>query len=380
MKNFTLPDDPLLDEAAAAPSPDSARMSPEPHDEGSGTEDQDRHDGDNEPLRLPNAGSDEGDANAPNMHKRPRLTYHGGERIGGDSNHNHLGPLGRRDNMAAAPNQASLRQYAPGLVSSKKLTERSVQELHRFATSSVPEREMMAFGLNLEMRDMLETVSNAIVSTGVHPDLRKHIKIYTAALFFSPSLPYYSAPRVGTRNKELQRTVLRMLNSCQIANIPPPSNLAATEKVLNTIGNDLTDLRSNVKLELGKRKQGASNVDLGSFVATLTRNTAIKVTKEHYGRVAFLSREYRRWDSRDTSAEGGLANIGFWDWVDSALNKARKKYKNQPTKVNNYITSIIDQDEHLFNKAVGKIANPEERDDWQRQIEEASGVLPIVND
>ncbi|KAG8695812.1 hypothetical protein FRC11_001193, partial [Ceratobasidium sp. 423] len=64
MKNFTLPDDPLLDEAAAAPSPDSAHMSPEPHGEGTGTEDQDR-------LQLPNTGSDEDETNAPNAHKRP---------------------------------------------------------------------------------------------------------------------------------------------------------------------------------------------------------------------------------------------------------------------------------------------------------------------
>lgn len=30
----------------------------------------------------------------------------------------------------------------------------------------------MAFALNLEVRDALDTVSNAVVTSGVHPDLR----------------------------------------------------------------------------------------------------------------------------------------------------------------------------------------------------------------
>ncbi|KAH7316369.1 hypothetical protein B0J17DRAFT_751019 [Rhizoctonia solani] len=359
MKNFTLPDNPLLDEAAAS-SPDSMRSSPEPHGEDAASRNQ-GHDGSNDkqPEQL-HTGSDEDDANVTNTHKRPRLTYQANNQAGNNGNQAHLGLFVPWGNAIALPTHVSLHQYAPGLASSKKLSDNSVQELHRFATSSAPERDMMAFALNLELRDILKTISKAVVSTNVHPDLRKHIKTYTAALFFSPALPYYSAPRGGTRNKELPRTVLRMLNSCQVANIPPPSNHAATEK-------------------LGKRKQGASGMDLGSFVASLTRNTTIKVTKEHYGRVAFLSREYRRWDSRDATAGGELTTIGFWDWVDKALDQARKKYGKQPAAINRYFQSVIEEDEKLFSKAVGKVVSSEERDDWQRQIEAASSLLPIAN-
>ncbi|KAH7316378.1 hypothetical protein B0J17DRAFT_711213 [Rhizoctonia solani] len=156
-----------------------------------------------------------------------------------------------------------------------------------------------------------------------------------------------------------------MLITCQIGNIPPSSNHAATKKVLSTIGNELTDLRSNAKNELGKRKQGASDVDLGTFVANFTRNATIKVTKEHYGRVAFLSREYRRWESRNTS-DKELAGVGFWDWVDKALEQARKKHGSQPAAVNRFFQSIIEEDERLFSKATRKVASPEERDDWQK--------------
>ncbi|CAE6447440.1 unnamed protein product [Rhizoctonia solani] len=68
-------------------------------------------------------------------------------------------------------------------------------------------------------------------------------------------------------------------------------------------------------------------MDLGTFVANLTQNTNIKITKEHYGRVAFLSREYRRWESHDTRQEE-LAKVPLWDWIDAALEHARNKYKN----------------------------------------------------
>lgn len=96
-----------------------------------------------------------------------------------------------------------------------------------------------------------------------------------------------------------------MLVTCRVAHLPPASDAAGTNNVLKVIGDELTDRRSTVKGEVGthllhgwmcliyitklaKRKQGEAGVDIGSFVANLTRNTTIKITKEHYGRVAFL--------------------------------------------------------------------------------------------
>ncbi|KAG8704734.1 hypothetical protein FRC11_009622 [Ceratobasidium sp. 423] len=208
----------------------------------------------------------------------------------------------------------------------------------------------MAFTLNLEIRDSLDMISNAVTSSGT---------------------------RGGTQSKELQKTVLNMLKLCQIPNIPPPENHVATQGVLSLIGSDLIDYRSATKTELSKRKPGGTNMDLGSFVANLTRNTNVKITKEHYGRVAFLSHEYRRWDSHDkTNPE--LVNVPYWDWVDKALENAHKKYGNRPGKVNQYIQSIIDEDEKLFSKAIGTVASPEERENWQRQVEMASSVLPAI--
>ncbi|KDN33740.1 hypothetical protein RSAG8_13171, partial [Rhizoctonia solani AG-8 WAC10335] len=336
MRAFTIPDDPLLDEAAEATSSDLEREAPEPHVGAQGAEDRDHE------------GNEGGHPRRSNSHES--------------------------DEDTDAPNGLF---YVPGLVSIKKLRDRSEQELHRFASASQPEREVMAFALNLEIRDTLDTISNAVVTSGVHPDLRKHIKTYTGCLFLSPSLPYYSGSRGGARSKELHKTVLNMLIACQVPNIPPADNHVATKTVLTTIGGDLIDYRSFTKTELAKRKPEVANMDLGTFVANLTRNMNIKVTKEHYGRVAFLSREYRRWESRDKT-KAGLANVHLWDWIDAALENARKKYGNQANAVNRFFQSIIDEDERLFNKAVGSVASPEERENWQRQVELASRGLPVI--
>ncbi|KAH7332865.1 hypothetical protein B0J17DRAFT_722035 [Rhizoctonia solani] len=341
MKNFTLPDDPLLDKAAAS-SPDSMHSSPEPHGKDAASGNQ-GHDGSNgkQPEQL-HTGSNKDDANVTNTHKRPQLTYQADNQAGNNGNQAHLGLFVPWGNAIALPAHVSLCHARVALI------------------CNAPERDMMAFALNLELQDILETISKAVVLTNIHPDLRKHIKTYTAALFFLPALPYYSAPHGGTQNKELPRTVLQMLNSCQVANIPPPSNHATTEK-------------------LGKRKQGASGMDLGSFVASLTQNTTIKVTKEHYGQVAFLSHEYHRWDSCNATAGGELTTIRFWDWVDKALDQAHKKYGKQPAAINRYFQSIIEEDKKLFSKAVGKVVSSEERNDWQQQIKVVSSLLLIAN-
>ncbi|CAE6454148.1 unnamed protein product [Rhizoctonia solani] len=352
MRTFTLPDDPLLDKAAASSS-DIEPDAPEPDVAGQRAEGQGHNTGEEHPR--PNE-SDE-DTDAPNTHKRPRLNNCDNQGAVDNGAHNRLGIRATRGNVATP--HISLRQYVPSLVSSKKLRDHSAQELHRFASVSEPKREVMAFALNLELRDTLDKVSNAVVTAGVHPDLRKHIKTYTGCLFFSPSLPYYSGTRGGARSKELQKTVLNMLIACQVPNIPPADNHVATKTVLTTIGSDLIDYRSFAKAELSKRKPEVANMDLGTFVSNLTRNTNIKITKEHYGRVAFLS-------------------LPLWDWIDAALENALKKYKNQAIAVNRFFQTIIDEDEQLFNKAVGSVARPEERENWQQLVERASGGLPAL--
>ncbi|CUA71431.1 hypothetical protein RSOLAG22IIIB_09540 [Rhizoctonia solani] len=360
MRAFTIPDDPLLDEAAV-PSLDMEPDATETHALGPRAEGGDLSSGEGEHPH-PNESDEESDA--PNAHKRPRLNNHGDQGFVND------GDRGRasRGNVATLA-QVSLRQYVPSLVTSKKLRDHSAQELYWFASASQPEREVMAFALNLEVRDVLDKISTAIATSGVHADLQKHIKTYTGCLFFSPSLPYYSGSRGGAKSKELQKTVLNMLNECRVPNIPPADNHVATKNVLTAIGGELTNCRSNTKAELSKRKPEAANMDLGTFVANLTRNTNIKVTKEHYGRVAFLSHEYRRWESR----QGELSKIPYWDWVDAALERARKKYANQTDAVNRQ--NIIAEDEKLFNKAVGSVTQPEERENWQKKVEEASKSL-----
>ncbi|CAE6456507.1 unnamed protein product [Rhizoctonia solani] len=39
---------------------------------------------------------------------------------------------------------------------------------------------------------------------------------------------------------------------------------------------------------------------------------------------------------------------------------------------------VVDKDERLFNKAVGSVARPEEREDWQQQVERAGRGLPAL--
>lgn len=130
MKTFNIPDDPLLDEAVAS-SPDSTRSSPDPHDEMGSGEQQGHNSNRMEQPDQPHSSSDEDNPNASNAHKRPRTAYN---QAGSDVNHRHIGILTPQGGVAGPQAQASLRQYAPSLASSKKLGDNSAQELHRFAT------------------------------------------------------------------------------------------------------------------------------------------------------------------------------------------------------------------------------------------------------
>ncbi|KAH7303254.1 hypothetical protein B0J17DRAFT_635213 [Rhizoctonia solani] len=74
-----------------------------------------------------------------------------------------------------------------------------------------------------------------------------------------------------------------------------------------------------------------------------------------------------------------VIQLGFWDWVDKALDQVCKKYRKQPAAINQYFQSVIEEDKKLFSKAVGKVVSSEERNDWQQQIKVASSLLPIAN-
>ncbi|KAG8717433.1 hypothetical protein FRC11_003762, partial [Ceratobasidium sp. 423] len=81
-------------------------------------------------------------------------------------------------------------------------------ELFPVDMASSAEREAMSFALGLEVRDSLHIISNAVVSTNVHPDLVINIKAYTAAAFFSPFIRFYAPPTNSSKNKELQKAIL----------------------------------------------------------------------------------------------------------------------------------------------------------------------------
>ncbi|KAG9082373.1 hypothetical protein FRC06_005105, partial [Ceratobasidium sp. 370] len=155
MDDIDLPDDPLLQHALDQSNRDTLT----PPNEG-GNPDQD---GDSE-YTSHNASMDYGSTSGAN--KRPR--------IDGDldvsSTGSNQNPLATSSGSSTS-NQSSLRQYAQGLVTLKKLNNNSVQELHQFSMALGPEREMMGFALGLEVRDTLSSVATAVVSSGIHPDL-----------------------------------------------------------------------------------------------------------------------------------------------------------------------------------------------------------------
>ncbi|KAG8713233.1 hypothetical protein FRC08_013530 [Ceratobasidium sp. 394] len=57
------------------------------------------------------------------------------------------------------------------------------------------------------------------------------------------------------------------------------------------------------------------------------RNTTIKITLEHYGRIALLSREYRTWSDRESipGISADAVKLGYWEWVDLTLETVRNE-------------------------------------------------------
>ncbi|KAG8738602.1 hypothetical protein FRC12_016693, partial [Ceratobasidium sp. 428] len=101
----------------------------------------------------------------------------------------------------------SLTQYAAGIVTSKKLSASSDQELHQFATASEAEREMMTYGICAEIRDGINAIVSRMGAATIHPDLMKCIKSRSAAGFFSPEIGSYTAPAGAKRAKDLQNSI-----------------------------------------------------------------------------------------------------------------------------------------------------------------------------
>ncbi|KAG9107833.1 hypothetical protein FRC07_008573, partial [Ceratobasidium sp. 392] len=280
---------------------------------------------------------------------------------------------------ASVPLHASLLQYASGLVLSKKLGSSSSQELHQFATASEPEREMMTFGLGLEIRDGINALIATTAAAGIHPDLLKNIKRFSAAGFFSSEIAYYTAPAGAKRSKNLQNAVYDTLTLAKVAHLPANGDQALKDKILQAIGREFTNHRSTVKDEMAKRKPGEPKTDIASFATALMRNTPLKVTRAHYGRVAFLSREYRTWLGR--ASIPGIAkeaeNLGYWEWVDVALETVRKQVATSPRgkveALHTYFEGVIASDEAMFSKAIQKAKDPREREKWQADVELAVG-------
>ncbi|KAG8696147.1 hypothetical protein FRC09_008703 [Ceratobasidium sp. 395] len=266
---------------------------------------------------------------------------------------------------------SSRRQYVQSIVELKKLGTNSKAELHRFATASEPEREVMGFAVELEVRDALAAVSGAVVSSGTHSELTSNIKKYTAAAFFAPDLSYYSPPRSGKRSKDLSGAVYEALRITGVSHLPPSGDIAARDKILTDIGKQLTSLRSEVKSEIAKRTPGEPGMDIGSFTSRVTRNTSIKVTKAHYGRMAFLCRAFRSWGKRPDLQD----NKKYWDWVDEALAEVRIKTKDNDKALQIYFLGMLEEDEAKFSKGVEPTSKARDREDWQKKVEDAAKGL-----
>ncbi|KAG9089455.1 hypothetical protein FS749_001315 [Ceratobasidium sp. UAMH 11750] len=365
MSNIVLPRDPLLQRAVAAPDVD---MFPPP-DGGARTNEQSG-------IDTPTPG-----ANDPDNAMLPQA----------------------RGSQPGAPLPSSLLQYVSGLISSKKLSSASNQELYRFATASEPEREMMHFALGLELRDGISSLIATAATAGIHPDLlvrtqiiplrtspelpymfipsQKNIRRFAAAGFFSPRIAYYTAPGGARRSKNLQNSIYDALVAAKVAHLPADGDQALKDKVLQAIGREFTIHRSGVKDEIAKRKPGEPKTDIASFATTLMRNTTIKITREHYGRIALLSREYRTWSDRESIPDISEAamKLGYWEWVDATLETVRNEIaasaRDKTEALQSYFEEVIKSDEMLFSKAVGKAREPRERETWQANVESAMGRL-----
>ncbi|KAG8739361.1 hypothetical protein FRC12_016345 [Ceratobasidium sp. 428] len=187
---------------------------------------------------------------SPTRHQSPAPT---GENTGNTQDGNR--DLGSTNSEAQAPrpNQGALqtggnlRQTVDQLITSKKLSADAQRELHKYAKvclfrlvfsaslltlwfcnrwkASGPECDVMAFASMVELKDDTSKIASAIVDNGIHPALVTNIRLYTAALFFSPDLPQYRTPRTGARSGALQKAVMKAMRISCGAGQNPPANV-----------------------------------------------------------------------------------------------------------------------------------------------------------
>ncbi|KAG8713525.1 hypothetical protein FRC09_018624 [Ceratobasidium sp. 395] len=332
-------------------------------DESDGENDSSDHD---EPMGLPRHETDEARENNSNGE-----TGGGNE---GDGNRNTAAANNQpppRPNASAGTLKAggNIRHTVDQMIAHRKLDENAQQDLHRYAKASTPEREIMDFSLNLEVRQETQKVASAITTSLIHPEVEKNAKTHTAAVFFAPNLTYYSSPRGGSRAGMLPKTVFKALQANHIAHLPPASDKAGVDKVLSLIGGFFTSYRSEVKSILEKRKLGEPEMDLGSLVARATKGTTLKITAQHYGRFALLSRYMESYKAAENK------NCKFWDYADQALKDLRTEKGNDQKSIDKYFRKAIRKDEEKWSKAVGDLHETTELEEWQRVAQKEGGLL-----
>ncbi|KAG9074595.1 hypothetical protein FS749_013821 [Ceratobasidium sp. UAMH 11750] len=69
------------------------------------------------------------------------------------------------------------------------------------------------------------------------------------------------------------------------------------------------------------------------------------------------------------------SNKKYYDYVDDALATVREQTAGNPEVLQAFFESVLQEDEKLFSKAINQASDPRERDEWQAQVEAASGRL-----
>ncbi|EJD47398.1 hypothetical protein AURDEDRAFT_163615 [Auricularia subglabra TFB-10046 SS5] len=214
------------------------------------------------------------------------------------------------------PESPSLRQYtsrAQELARTKRMRPESQADLVRYTTLPRAEREFMAAGIMLDIRDKTTDAAEA-ADWQLPLQLKTNCLRYTSACIVSPIIPSYKL--------NFQQVVMKLLRGLDAdtpgsSQLPAPINAGRTELVEKEISECAIKKRSDLKGKIEKSIASKDCIEL--LCENITGPLNIAVTTLLYARVAFLRDQFISYPDMQDPRK-------FWGHIDAQLKVLHQEF------------------------------------------------------
>ncbi|KAJ6562110.1 hypothetical protein B0H19DRAFT_1068788 [Mycena capillaripes] len=263
--------------------------------------------------------------------------------------------------VGPGPVNQNLTAVIQRFVAKKRLRTDQVADLEVFIKDSPAVREAKAYAQNLHLENMINAIRIAAPPWVPSEDLEKNINSYAAAVLLSVKLPAYK----GNIPKHILFAILKKQRFDLPAGIE--HNPANWGKVKKVVDNGLTQFRSKCKKAISGSLKGQPKERTNIFELTqaMVENTNCEVNVLLCARVAFMRKHFLKDPGK-----------GYWDTVDKALVKIRKKADGDSVKISRAFKHILKSDRETHG--VDDYVIEDTVDELQKEVDDLIGNAAVT--